>query len=153
MTTAVTFSSQNRELKQRWRWGQRKRPKKKCLDWQNNSSAGASLHEHEVKMPNSTFCGGREQSLQHRTFFFFSWTLIQSSRIELHSQKLPAFDELNEARWNKGDKVWSSATWLFKWRFRSRRRRCSLSFLRTHYVVSKKPRPRTLTRLNRPRVI
>ena len=37
--------------------------------------------------------------------------------------------------------------------FVARRRRCSLSFLRTHYVVLKKPRPRTLTRLNRPRVI
>ena len=77
----------------------KKGKKKKCLDWQNNSSAGASLHDHEVKLPNSTFCGGPEQSLQHLTFFFFSWTLIRSSRIELHSQKLPAFDELNDARW------------------------------------------------------
>ena len=28
------------------------------------------------------------------------------------------------SRWNKRDTVWSSATSLFKWRFRSRRRRC-----------------------------
>ena len=32
-------------------------------------------------------------------------------------------------RWNKRDKVWSSATSLFKWRFRSRRRRCWLNSL------------------------
>ena len=37
----------------------------------------------------------------------------------------------NWTSWNKHNKVWSSATSLFKWRFRSRRRRrrCCLSFL------------------------
>ena len=35
----------------------------------------------------------------------------------------------NWTRWNKRDKVWSSATSLCKWRFRSRRCRCCLSFL------------------------
>ena len=33
----------------------------------------------------------------------------------------------NKATWNKRDKVWSSATSLFEWRFRNRRRRCCLS--------------------------
>ena len=35
----------------------------------------------------------------------------------------------NETRWNKRDKVWGSANSLFKWRFRSRRRRLCLSSL------------------------
>ena len=34
---------------------------------------------------------------------------------------------LTNQRWNKRDKVWSNATLLFKWRFRSRRRHCCLS--------------------------
>ena len=39
------------------------------------------------------FCWGREDKTI--TFFFFSWTLIQSFRIQLW-KKLPAFDDLNE---------------------------------------------------------
>ena len=35
----------------------------------------------------------------------------------------------NWTSWNKRDKVWSSATSLFNWRFLSRRRRCCLSSL------------------------
>ena len=38
----------------------------------------------------------------------------------------------NWTRWNKRDKVWSSATSLLKWRFRSRRRPCCLSSLMLH---------------------
>ena len=52
-----------------------------------------SQHDYVVKIPNFTFCGGREHKT--RTFFFFSWTLIQPSRIQLQ-RKLPTFDELNE---------------------------------------------------------
>ena len=40
-----------------------------------------SLHDYNVKVPNFTFCRGREQKTT--TFFFFSWTLIQSFRIQL----------------------------------------------------------------------
>ena len=55
------------------------------LDKQNNNFARASnfffpsLHDYDVKVPNFTFCGGRE----HKTtnFFFFSWTSIQYFRI------------------------------------------------------------------------
>ena len=57
----------------------RKRQKEICLDQQNNNSARAScflyislpsLLDYNVKIPNFTFCGGRE----HKTtpFFFFS---------------------------------------------------------------------------------
>ena len=66
-----------------------------------------SLHDYNVKVPNFTFCWGREHKTT--TFLFFSWTLIQSFRIQLQ-KKLPTFDEL-------------------KWRFHSRRRRCCLSSL------------------------
>ena len=40
-----------------------------------------SLHDYNVKLPNFTFCRGREQKTT--TFFFSSWTLIQSFRIQL----------------------------------------------------------------------
>ena len=103
-------------------------------------------------MPNFMFCGEREHKTT--TFFFFSWTSIQSFRIHLQ-KNLPTFDELNEmefacvqtspisfvartkeigdvcaqARWNRRDKVWSSANSLFMWLFRSCHRRCRLSSL------------------------
>ena len=64
-----------------------------------------SLHDYNVKVPNFTFCRGREHKTT--TFLSFSWTLIQFFRIRLQN-KLPTFDEL-------------------KWRFRSRR--CCLSSL------------------------
>ena len=68
----------------------------------NNNFARASLflyislpplHDYNVKLPNFTFCRGREQKT--KTFFFFSGTLIESFRIQLQ-QNLPSFDELNE---------------------------------------------------------
>ena len=54
-----------------------------------------SLHDCNVKLPNFTFCRGREQKTT--TLFFFSWTLIQSFRIQLQKH-LPTFDELNEIK-------------------------------------------------------
>ena len=42
----------------------------------------------------------------------------------------------NWTRWNKRDKVWSSATSLFKWCFRSRRCRCCSSSLFTWYKTA-----------------
>ena len=59
-----------------------------------------------------------------QTFLFFSWTLIQSFRIQL--QKI-CQHLTNKTSWNKRGKVWSSAKSLFKWRFRNRRRRRGLS--------------------------
>ena len=40
-----------------------------------------SLYDYDLKMPNFTFCGGREHTTT--TFFFFSWTSIQPVRIQL----------------------------------------------------------------------
>ena len=60
------------------------------LDRQNNNFARASRflyislspwHDYNVKLPNFTFCQRREQKTT--TFFFFSWTLMQSFRIQL----------------------------------------------------------------------
>ena len=42
-----------------------------------------SLHDYNVKVPHFTFCQVRE--LKTTTFFFFSWTLIQS--LEFNSRK------------------------------------------------------------------
>ena len=69
------------------------------LDWQKKNFARASrflyisllsLHDYDVKLPNLTFCGGRE----HKTMalFFFFWTLIQSFRIQLKKNS-PTSDE------------------------------------------------------------
>ena len=68
-----------------------------------------------MKLPNFAFCRGRKHKTT--TFFFFSWTLIQSIRIRL--------------RWSKREKVRGRANSLFKWRSRSRRHRRCLSSLIT----------------------
>ena len=52
-----------------------------------------SSHDYEVKAPKFTFCRGREHKAT--TFFFFSWTLIQSFRIQIQKH-LPTFDEVSE---------------------------------------------------------
>ena len=61
------------------------------LDWKNNNLHHAflfislpSLHDYDVKMPNFTFCGGREHKAT--TFFFFFSTSIQSFRIQLQKK-------------------------------------------------------------------
>ena len=75
-----------------------------------------------VKVPNFTFFRGRENEQPVSWPFLFSWTSIQSFRIQL--QKYSFW-----TRWNKRDKVWSSANSLFRWRIRVRRGRCWLSSL------------------------
>ena len=84
-----------------------------------------------MKVPNFTFCRGLTLEHKTTTFFFFSWTLIHSFRLELQ-KNLPTFEELDELESNKRDKVWSSANSLFKSRFRSRCRRwCLIGTLRS----------------------
>ena len=46
-----------------------------------------------MKLPNFTFCGGREHKAT--TFFFVFLNSEQSSKIQLH-KKIPAFDDLYE---------------------------------------------------------
>ena len=76
----------------------------KPLDWQKKTTtlhvhhaflyiSLPSLHDYNIKVPYFTFCRGREHKTT--TFFFFSWTMIQSFKIQLQ-KNLPAFDELND---------------------------------------------------------
>ena len=117
-----------RELKQRRRWRQRERQKSNRFRFAKQQLCLCTCITLFCKFlcrlftTNFTFCRGRE----HKTiFFFFSWTLIQSFRIQF--QKHLTIE--NWTSWNKCDKVWSSANLLFKWRFRTCRRRCCLSSL------------------------
>ena len=52
-----------------------------------------SLHGFDVEMPSSTFCWEREHKTT--TLFLFSWTSIQSFKIQLQ-KKLPTFDDLHQ---------------------------------------------------------
>ena len=71
------------------------------LDQQNNFARASRFlyislspwHDYNVKLPHFTFCQKREQKTT--TFFFFSWTLMQSFRIQV-KKNLPTFDKLNE---------------------------------------------------------
>lgn len=65
---------------------------------------------------------------KYQIFFFLSWTLIHSSLLEFNSRK-NCQHLTNWTRWDKRDKVWSSANSLFKWHFLSRCHRHCLSAL------------------------
>ena len=127
---------------QRRRRRQRERQKSIGFhSWQNNNTARASrffvhcilsLHDYDVKIPDVKFCGGREHKTT--TFSLFSWTSMQSFRIQLQNKKSQHLT--NWTRWNKRDKVWSRANSLFKWRFRNRRRgRCLSSLISRLYCA------------------
>ena len=87
-------SDDSREFTQRERRRQRERQKKKAigLDKQNNFARASRFlyislspwHDYNVKLPHFTFCQRREQKTT--TFFFFSWTLMQSFRIQLEKK-------------------------------------------------------------------
>ena len=53
-----------------------------------------SLDDYDVKMPSLTFL--EDVNTKTKTFFFFSFTLMQSFRNQLQKKKMPTFDELNE---------------------------------------------------------
>ena len=83
-----------------------------------------SLHDYNVKVPDFTLRRVREHKTM--TFFFTFPGLWYSLRIQL--QKI-CQHLTNWASWNKCDEVWGGGNSLFKWRFRSHRRRCCLSSL------------------------
>ena len=75
----------------------KKKKKKKKKHRRFRLTKQTTLHVHHpflyvvwTNVPNFTFCRG----LEHKTTIFFSWTLIQSFRIQLR-RNLPTFDELN----------------------------------------------------------
>ena len=97
-TTSLPPHRSNREFTQRRRRRQRERQKRNRFRQAKQQLCTCitlflyislpSLHDYNVKLPNFTFCRGREQKTT--TFFFFSWTLMQSFRIQLQ-KNLPTF--------------------------------------------------------------
>ena len=80
-----------------------------------------SLHDYDVKMPIFTFLG----EVNTGQWLSFSFPELWYSLLEFNSRR-NCQQLANWTQDNKHDKVWSSATSLFKWRFRSRRCRCYL---------------------------
>ena len=73
------------------------------------------------------------EDLNTRQRLSLSFPEVRCSLLEFNSRKI--WQHLtNSKRWNKGDKVWSSANSLYKGRFRSLRRRCCLSSLINHCI-------------------
>ena len=78
----------------------------------------------EIRIPKNLL-----ETLNSRQRLSFSFP-EQYSLVELNSKKYGQH-LTNWTTWNKRDKVWSSASPLFKCLFRSRRRRCCLTSLKT----------------------
>ena len=121
----------NTELKQRCRRRQQEQQKSNSLRLAKQqlhhaflSTSLPSLHDHNVKVPNSR--SAEDVNTIKRLSFSFPELLKQS--VEFTSRKI-CQHLTNRTRWNKPEKVCSSANSLFKWRFRSRRRRFCLSSL------------------------
>ena len=132
------FERKQRELKQRWRRRHRERQK-------NNRSRLAKqqvctcitllctflcsrLHDYDVKMPNFTICWEREHKTT--TFLFFSWTSIQSFRIQLEKN----IANIWRINWDGLSAIKFEAAQIhfnFKWCFCRRRRRCCLNSIST----------------------
>ena len=72
-----------------------------------------SLHDYNVKVPDFTFCRGRER----RQWLSFSFAELWYSLLEFNSTEI-CQHLTNWTSWNKRDKVWSSANSLIELRFR-----------------------------------
>ena len=79
--TAVKFARREFKERRRRRWPKRERKKVRGLDWQNKNSARASpllhisfpsWHDHNMKVPNFTFCGGHEHKTIFVVVFFYN---------------------------------------------------------------------------------
>ena len=132
---AQGLSVNNRELKQRRGQRQRERQTSNRFRLEKQQLCTCitlflyislpSLPYYNVKVPKFTFCRGREHKTT--TFFFFSWTLIQSFRIQLQKPFANIWrskrDGISAIKFEA-----APANSLLKWwRFRSRR--CCLSSL------------------------
>jgi len=76
-----------------------------------------ALHDYDLKMTNFMFCRGMEHKTT--TFFFFSWTLILSFRIQLQKKKSKIWRYRISAL-----KFEAARLHFFKWCFRSCSRLC-----------------------------
>ena len=130
----TSLSRKIRELKQRRRRRQRERQK----------SNRFRLTKHKLCTCITLFCtflcrrctnttwkcliSRFVEDVNTRQRLCFSFPELWYSLLEFNSSKI--YQHLtNWTRWNKRDKVWSSANSHFKWRFRSRRRFCCLNSL------------------------
>ena len=68
------------------------------------------------------------EDMNTRGLLSFSFPEVQYSLLEFNSRKI-CQNLTNWTRWNWRNKVWSTASSIFKWRFRSPRRFCSWSSL------------------------
>ena len=133
-----------RELKQRRRRRQWERQKRvKGLDRQNNNSARASrifLCRHCATTTWKYLISHFVDNVNTRQQLSLSFPELQYSLLEFNSRK-NCQNLTNWNRYNKRDKVWSSATSLFKWRFRSRRLvvACLISSLLTDERMDEDP--------------
>ena len=82
----------------------------------------ASLHDSTWKCLISRFV----VDMNTRQRLSFSFPELWYGLLEFNFREI-CQHLTNCASWNKRDKVWSSANSIFKWGFRSRRRRCYLS--------------------------
>jgi len=96
------------------------------LKWQNNNFARASRFFctfHCRRCKTTTWKGHISRFItrtltQDNDFLFISWTSIKSFTIQFK-------EKIANICWIERE-VWGSASSLFNWRFRSRRRRCCL---------------------------
>ena len=98
------------------------------LDWQNNNFARTFLCRRSTTTTWKCLISRFVENVNTRQQLYFSFPELRYSLLEFNSRKdCPHLT--NWTRWKKRDKVWGSATSIFKWRFRSRRRRWCLSSL------------------------
>ena len=106
------------------------------LDWQNNSFARAScFFVHflagvaRLQRESVSFHVLSRTGTQDNEFLFLFLNFHTYSLLEVNSRKSCQRLRLTERDRLKREAVWSTATLLFKWRFRGRRRRCCVSSL------------------------
>ena len=115
---SVKVIGNKRELKQQQRWRQQERQKSNwfrmakqqlctCMHHAFLYISLPWLHDYNVKVPNFTFCRGRERGQR----LYFSLPELWNSLLEFNSRKIH-HHLTNWTKWNKRDKVWSSANSL-----------------------------------------
>ena len=113
-----------------WRWRQRKRQKSNRFSLTKQQLCTCItlfcthfLCRHCTTSTWNFLISHFVEDVNTRQRVSFSFPELWYSILEFNSRK-NCQHLTNRTRWNKRDKVWSSANSLFKWRFRSRRRRC-----------------------------
>ena len=95
--TKAVIIRELKPVKQRRRRRQRERQKSNRFRLAKHQLFCTLLHDHNVKVPNFTFCRGRGHKT---TTFFFSFPELWYSPSEFNSKNnLPPFNELNEMEW------------------------------------------------------